>query len=169
MLKIDEYRRRARKLKNAATSRAADAMVVDDVYWKGIAYYDVCRVDRELKELSDKAKIKADIQSRKDRLKEQLTTKGLSGLPPTASNSRLLKNGRSTPGISSYENSNTKGGTVVQKAIMMTSRSNAIGLNSARNSESGQNAKYRSQNSRPNWMSEAWIRWGRGRWNEYNN
>lgn len=69
MLKIDEYRRKARKIKNAATNKA-EAMVIDDVYWKGVAYYDVCRVERELKELSDKAKIKADIQSRKDRLKE---------------------------------------------------------------------------------------------------
>lgn len=34
---------------------------VGDVFWKGVKYYDVCKVERELKDYSDKAKIKAEI------------------------------------------------------------------------------------------------------------
>lgn len=65
MLKIDEYRRQVRKAK--AQNKSAKHLV-EDVFWKGISYFDLCKVERELKEVSDKVKIKAEIQQRKEKL-----------------------------------------------------------------------------------------------------
>ena len=69
MLKIEEFRKKQRK--NLKLNKSKD--LVEDVYWKGIIYSDMCKADRELKEMGDKAKIKHDIQNRKNLLKEQLS------------------------------------------------------------------------------------------------
>ena len=68
-IKIEEYKRQIRKLRilqKAQKSTSTD--VIEDVYWKGISYHDLCRIERELKEKQDKEKIKQDIQQRRIKL-----------------------------------------------------------------------------------------------------
>ena len=49
-LKIEEYRKNVRKSK--------DPGMVPDVYWKGVMYQDICKIEKELKERADKQKIR---------------------------------------------------------------------------------------------------------------
>ena len=48
-LKIEEYRKNVRKSKES---------MVPDVFWKGISYSDLCKIEKELKDRQDKNKIK---------------------------------------------------------------------------------------------------------------
>ena len=64
-IKIEEYRRQIRKAKIMQKSQKAgpsSAELIEDIYWKGLSYHDVCKIERELKEIKDKEKIKQDIQ-----------------------------------------------------------------------------------------------------------
>jgi len=64
-IKIEEYRRQIRKVKIMQKGQKAgpsSAELIEDIYWKGLSYHDVCKAERELKEIKDKEKIKQDIQ-----------------------------------------------------------------------------------------------------------
>ena len=35
--------------------------LVDDIYWRGICYFDVCRAEKEIEEINHKHRIKEEI------------------------------------------------------------------------------------------------------------
>ena len=34
---------------------------VDDIYWRGVCYFDICRAEKEIEEINNKQKIKEEI------------------------------------------------------------------------------------------------------------
>ena len=53
MIKIDEYKRKLRKQKANKLCKLK-VELPEEVFWKGVNYYDICKAEKELKEIADK-------------------------------------------------------------------------------------------------------------------
>jgi hypothetical protein len=65
-------------LKASLTKKNQAHNLIEDVFWRGIAYSDKCKAEKEMKQTAEKEKIKSDIQSRK----LKTGTNSSFGLPP---------------------------------------------------------------------------------------
>ena len=42
---------------------------MDDIYWRGVCYFDVCKAEKEIEEINHKERIKEEIQIKKNKYK----------------------------------------------------------------------------------------------------
>lgn len=63
-MKIEEFRRQRRKDKILSKNTKC----IEDVYYKGFAYFDLCKAEKESREMEEKQKIKSDIQNRRAKM-----------------------------------------------------------------------------------------------------
>jgi|TARA_B110001450_G_C17382656_1_gene384363 hypothetical protein len=66
-LKIEEFRRQRRKDKILSKNTNPNKFI-EDVYYKGFAYFDLCKAEKEWREMEEKQKIKSDIQNRRAKM-----------------------------------------------------------------------------------------------------